>query len=77
MQKKFLIMIIVVICFYSGLASSQSHIDAESVLKYFASFYIPSEHQATTRAMLFGQEFRPDPVTTGQLNTLPDRNYLK
>lgn len=77
MHKKILILIIAVICLYSGLASSQNRIDPESVLKYFASFYIPYEQQSTTRAMMFGQEFRPELRLNGENTTLPDRTYLK
>ncbi|EKD81696.1 MAG: hypothetical protein ACD_39C01681G0003 [uncultured bacterium] len=78
MQKKILIVIVIAGFLCSGLASSQSQIDAESVLRYFASFYIPSEQQTSTRAMMFGQELRPEykPDSKNQ-SELPDRNFLK
>ncbi|PKL41608.1 MAG: hypothetical protein CVV41_17805 [Candidatus Riflebacteria bacterium HGW-Riflebacteria-1] len=78
MQKKVLIVVIVAGFLCSGLASSQSVVDAESVLKYFASFYIPSEQQTTARAMMFGQEFRPENHADNKSsNELPDRNFLR
>jgi len=78
MQKKILIVVVLVCCLYSGLASSQNRVDAESVLKYFASFYIPAEQSASTRAMMFGQELRPEYKPSAMSsNKLPERNYLK
>ncbi|MBU1108415.1 MAG: hypothetical protein KKB51_17200 [Candidatus Riflebacteria bacterium] len=78
MQKKILIVLVLVCCFFSGLANSQNLVSAESVLKYFASFYIPAEQKTLTRAMLFGQELRPEyklPVQSS--NDLPDRTFFK
>lgn len=76
MQKTILIVIVLVCCLYSGLACSQNQVDTESVLKYFASFYMPAEHETSNRAMLFGQELRPE--YNSQISTeLPDRNLLK
>jgi hypothetical protein len=78
MQKKILIVMVLVCCLYSGLASSQNLVGAESVLKYFASFYVPTEQKTLTRAMLFGQELRPEyqlPVQAG--NELPGRTIFK
>ena len=78
MQKKLLIVIVVAGFLCSGLASSQSQIDAESVLRYFASFYMPSEEQTTTRAMMFGQELRPEYHPDNKSNNeLPERNFLR
>jgi len=78
MQKKVLIVIILAGFLCSGLASSQSQIDAVSVLKYFASFYMPSENHTTTRAMMFGQELRPEHRPDSKRNNeLPERNFLR
>lgn len=68
MQKKILIIAVITVCYFAGMAQEHPEITAGRIISYIASLYAPSETNRTAGIMTFGNEFKSE---------VPDRNFLK
>lgn len=66
-QKKILIIIVLIAFLCSGLAHSSPQ-KTGKVLRYIASLYIPADNATNSGMMTFGSELHPD---------MPARTFLK
>lgn len=82
MPKRFLLTMLLIasVVLFSGLGFSQEKLNANSVLRYFASLYVPYEaNKKAGFSMSFGNEFnvnRPATNSDGSAE-FPQRNFLK
>lgn len=82
MPKRYLLglLLIISIMLFSGLGFSQEKLNANSVLRYFASLYVPYEASREAGfSMTFGNEFNHGAVKSlvNEAAELPQRTFLK